>query len=362
MKSIASWRSCRIFSTERSLRYAACVIGGKRSIPVGELRAVVLHVRELEAKSHRASRVSIWTYALLFVILLGSIRVGASSAYLSSSLQTNEESRMRTLQSLGVVSSIAIASVATAQNAVQWRVEDGGNGHWYAIVQSGQPFHTARIQAESIGGHLATITSAGEQDFVATSISAGTSFLNAWFGLYQEVGSVEPSGGWRWVTEEAFGPYANWWTGVHQPDNNACGGGIAEDFGMWAKQWGGTWADVTATAVSNAPCTGAQSHAIIEWSADCNSDGIVDFGQIQAGALVDADGNNIPDCCQSSQGCDSCPADVNGSGSVTGADLAAVLSLWGTDGGKFSRADVNGDGLINGADLAEVLNAWGACP
>jgi hypothetical protein len=101
---------------------------------------------------------------------------------------------------------------------------------------------------------------------------------------------------------------------------------------------------------------------IIEWSADCNSDGIVDFGQIQAGALVDADGNNIPDCCQSSQGCDSCPADVNGSGSVTGADLAAVLSLWGTDGGKFSRADVNGDGFINGVDLAEVLNAWGPCP
>ena len=101
---------------------------------------------------------------------------------------------------------------------------------------------------------------------------------------------------------------------------------------------------------------------VIEWSADCNNDGIVDFGQIRNGTLADANSNNIPDCCESSQGCNPCPADVDGSGAVNGVDLAAVLNVWGTSGGKYPGADVNHDGIVNGADLSEVLNGWGPCP
>ncbi|MEC9156814.1 MAG: DUF642 domain-containing protein, partial [Planctomycetota bacterium] len=37
---------------------------------------------------------------------------------------------------------------------------------------------------------------------------------------------------------------------------------------------------------------------IIEWSADCNGDGIVDYGQILDGTLSDEDGNGVPDCCE----------------------------------------------------------------
>jgi len=321
------------------------VIGGKRSIPVGELRAVVSHVRELEAKSHRASRVSIWTYALLFVILLGSIRVGASSAYLTSSLQTNEESRMRTLQNLGVVSSIAIASVATAQNAVQWRIEDGGNGHWYGSTAGLARWPEALSQATAAGGNLVSITSAQENTFIATAF-AGERY---WIGARR---ATTVASAFIWADGSVWS-FDSWEPG--EPNTcNPCGEAL------YAQSLNGLWDDTGFFVNGSASNPGYRG--IIEWSADCNSDGIVDFGQIQAGALVDTDGNNIPDCCQSSQGCDACPADVNGSGSVTGADLAAVLSLWGTDGGKFSRADVNGDGFINGVDLAEVLNAWGPCP
>jgi hypothetical protein len=37
---------------------------------------------------------------------------------------------------------------------------------------------------------------------------------------------------------------------------------------------------------------------LIEWSADCNSDGIVDYGQILLGTLPDANANGIPDTCE----------------------------------------------------------------
>ena len=38
--------------------------------------------------------------------------------------------------------------------------------------------------------------------------------------------------------------------------------------------------------------------SVIEWSADCNNDGFVDYGQIQNGTLVDLNENNIPDSCE----------------------------------------------------------------
>jgi hypothetical protein len=38
---------------------------------------------------------------------------------------------------------------------------------------------------------------------------------------------------------------------------------------------------------------------VIEWSADCNNDGLVDYGQILSGQLADANANGIPDICES---------------------------------------------------------------
>ncbi|MEY5033409.1 MAG: Dockerin type domain, partial [Planctomycetota bacterium] len=103
-----------------------------------------------------------------------------------------------------------------------------------------------------------------------------------------------------------------------------------------------------------------QRFGLIEWSADCNNDGIVDFGQILAGELDDANRNNIPDCCEGASSCN-CPGDVARDGVVNGIDLAAVLNNWGTSGGAIN-ADANGDGIVDAEDLALVLGSWGDCP
>lgn len=52
-----------------------------------------------------------------------------------------------------------------------------------------------------------------------------------------------------------------------------------------------------------------------------------------------------------------CPADIDGSGLVDGADLAALLTGWGGAG----VGDINGSGEVDAADLAILLGAWGAC-
>ena len=48
--------------------------------------------------------------------------------------------------------------------------------------------------------------------------------------------------------------------------------------------------------------------------------------------------------------------DLNGDGTVNGADLTILLAAWGDGGGP---ADLNGDGTVNGADLTVLLANWG---
>jgi hypothetical protein len=88
---------------------------------------------------------------------------------------------------------------------------------------------------------------------------------------------------------------------------------------------------------------------------DCNSNLIPDAVEIANGSVYDRNHDGVPDSCQ-------CLADVVENGVVDGADLAAVLAVWGTDGGIYPRADTNVDGIVDGSDLAVVLSSWGGCP
>lgn len=54
----------------------------------------------------------------------------------------------------------------------------------------------------------------------------------------------------------------------------------------------------------------------------------------------------------------SCPADLDGDGSVGGADLGLLLGAWGTQG----PGDLDGSGTVTGSDLGLLLGAWGDCP
>jgi hypothetical protein len=336
------------------------MVGRRTPVPIDELRAVLAHVRALDVRTRRrTARTQVAAYAAFVVILAGSLRAAAPHAYLSSSPQPNEESRMRILQNLGVVSSIALtASVATAQNALQWRVEDGGNGHWYRAVPSAcVTWADSLIAARSAGGDLVSITSDAENNFVfqaSLSIWAANGG-GPWLGGYQDVHArdfAEPAGGWRWTSGEPWS-YTSW--NCTNPSNTE-GNENVLNFGI-------NWTcGSTPFPAWNDASDQCNIGYVVEWSADCNSDGFVDYGQIRAGELADTNANNIPDCCETALGCDPCRADIDQSGAVNGVDLAAILNNWGTSGGKQPRSDVNSDGIVDGADLAEVLNSWGTCP
>ncbi|MBM55021.1 MAG: hypothetical protein CMB32_00485 [Euryarchaeota archaeon] len=99
----------------------------------------------------------------------------------------------------------------------------------YFISENSILWEEAREISENIGGHLVTITSSEENDFIWTAVynnglnPGGSNNYQAWIGLFQNVDSPnynEPDGGWEWVTGEEIS-YENWADGL--PNNFADG-------------------------------------------------------------------------------------------------------------------------------------------
>jgi hypothetical protein len=262
-------------------------------------------------------------------------------------------------QAMSAAVTAAVGAAASAQQAVQWRVEDGGNGHWY-LATDAPTGDAALVLAISMGGHLVDICNAAENEIVKSLLLA-TGKQWAWLGLRQSPGQPVPDAGWYWVTGEPCS-YLNWTTHdgafpTGAPDDSPCGlppWGVENDqANQGAMQSDGRWDDLE----NGAPTCGSRqwnNAAIIEWSADCNNDGIVDYGQILSGQLVDADTNGVPDTCE-------CPCDVFPDNAVNGIDLGVLLGQWG-EVTQYTVTDFNRDGAVDGIDLGQLLAAWGPCP
>ena len=189
--------------------------------------------------------------------------------------------------------SLAFALNAEAQQAIQWKPGDGGNAHWYQRLERSQrSWTTMKIFAQSLGAHLATLTSESEAAFAASLLEGG----NAFIGGYQDVSArdySEPAGGWRWVTGEPM----TWTAWCGGEPNDFWGRSSENVMGLYPQT--PCWVDLPDPMNVQFPVP----YVLIEWSADCNGDGIVDYGQILSGELADSNGNNIPDCCEDGSAC-----------------------------------------------------------
>ena len=231
---------------------------------------------------------------------------------------------------------------------VQWRGEDGGNGHWYSGIDLGHPVFwiEARDMASASGGHLATPSTAGEDHFLVTTFLATARLYRPDYSCCEGpyIGAFNEGAGWKWVDGTPWS-YTNW----HPGNPNEIPFTVVVYWSRPECQWqdqNDIYPQYKATAY------------IVEWSADCNNDNIVDYGQILQGQLGDANTDGIPDICKQSTCRD---ADLFRDLNVNGADLGILLSQWGPNA-QFTVSDINKDGSVNGADLGLLLSFWGACP
>jgi hypothetical protein len=103
------------------------------------------------------------------------------------------------------------------------------NGHSYYRSTGSMTWTAAKVACENMGGHLVTVTSPAENNFIFNLWPSG------WIGLTDEV--VE--GQWRWVTGEPF-TWSNWNGG--EPNNAG-----NEDYVQFVSN--GKWNDLPNTSL-----------------------------------------------------------------------------------------------------------------
>jgi len=240
-----------------------------------------------------------------------------------------------------------------AVRATQWSSSEGGNNHWYRLVTTPMTWHAAQEYAESLGAHLATPTSPGENQFVRNLAGDLVEQVSGvWLGASAPPGQGNDPNAYTWVTSEAWS-----WTNWHPLRPNytfECG--LAFRF-AYGDQW------------NNIP-TSSVVPFVIEWSAlpdpvetdcdgngvpdscdsDCNENGIPDACDIANGD-TDKDGDGIPDSCEYARG------DFDLNGCVEGMDLAFLLAVWGAP--DVPVADLDSNGVVGGGDLTVLLSNWG---
>jgi len=139
----------------------------------------------------------------------------------------------------------ALAEADAPDDRALWPV----NGHRYEvrIYPSAISWTAARDDAAMSGGHLATITSADEDGFVASILVGRTVAFDGaygpWIGAYQpdpaaDDGGLEPAGGWAWVTDEPWS-YTDWNAG--EPNNS----GDVEQYAHYYDSEHPRWNDVS---------------------------------------------------------------------------------------------------------------------
>lgn len=188
--------------------------------------------------------------------------------------------------------------------------ENPANGHTYYLLANSS-WTAAEGAAQLLGGHLATVNDAEENEYLRASV-LGYDGLDrrGWIGF----NDAASEGQFVWSSGESSS-YTNWNGG--EPNNSAGIEHYAELFG------------------SNG-----------QWNDNQNNPPLLVFG------LVEISGGNP------------CPPDLDHDGTIGLQDLATLLAHFGTlSGATPEDGDLDGDADVDLQDLATLLAAFGGqCP
>jgi hypothetical protein len=197
-----------------------------------------------------------------------------------------------------VLAALTVVSAASAQStqAVEWKVSEGGNGHWYCVVRSDHFMTWSQSQSACLlsGGSLVSIGTQAESEWLYLSLVNRPDVwsFNGPYVVGPWIGARGASGNWRWDDGTAWS-FSSWHPGEGPPSPDP-----REQFAHYFAGVSGailpsnSWGDYFDVAVTPT--------FLCEWSADCNNDGIVDYGQILHGELEDLNSNGVPDICETS--------------------------------------------------------------
>jgi len=162
--------------------------------------------------------------------------------------------KMNTKQATSLAAAL-IAGVIFSGSAWAAPKYNPDNGHFYDVINTPANWNDAKTDAESrtffgLSGHLATITSQAEQDFLVQTVNVPG---RAIIGAYQTDKTAEPAGNWAWVTGETWS--FTLWNGG-EPNNSGGGEDCAHLWPIANRAW------------NDIPCTFVESNYVIEYEGE----------------------------------------------------------------------------------------------
>ena len=212
----------------------------------------------------------------------------------------------------GVRYRLRVNNVSSAARASYWDPATGGNGHWYAVIESDQILHWdhALQEAELLGDHLATLTSPEENQFILPFVPSVVT--NPGPGYW--IGGRDFGSGWEWITV----------------NHSYASGVVDRQLYSAAVERCRTYlfCECDELLLVGTDFIDWQNSVgyVVEWSnTDCNNNGAIDSCDIADGTSQDVNQDGIPDECV--------PIDCNQNGVDDQVDI---------DSGASPDCDLNG--------------------
>ena len=179
---------------------------------------------------NKKSKKGLWILLIIFLLLFLGI-AGFGVIYYMDLLPATVSEKIEGLlpESVNELLNKTKRNKNIPKDALEW------NSHYYAIFENCDTWEEAEIYCESLGGHLAVLTSTKENEAVYEYMQE-CGYQSAYIGL----SDAAEEGNWKWVTGE-ISNYMNW--NVEEPN-----GGDAENYAMFFYTYlDGSWNDGTFT-------------------------------------------------------------------------------------------------------------------
>jgi uncharacterized protein (TIGR03067 family) len=180
-----------------------------------DANARTITVRRKTAQGEKTAKLAVAPQA---EILVAGRQRELASLKSGQSITISYDTMAKQITAISVVTAVPPASGDKPSRPHPPDDADVFEGHSYKLFREVMTWHQAKRRCEDLGGHLATVTSEPENDFIVVLAKSGIAKLGQLDGVWLGATDEEKEGDWRWIGGGKL-TFSKW--GEGQPNNKA---------------------------------------------------------------------------------------------------------------------------------------------